>query len=152
MAKTKNTAHSTTAPGCKNAAQSPPAVKTNAAQSPSAVGADSQALAVRFAKLAQERNAEDILVLDLRGVSPITNFFVIGTGTSSRQIAALADELQSLGKELDNKVWKSAGLGVGDWVVLDFVDVVVHLFNQDLRKHYDLELIWGEAPRIDWNG
>ena len=141
MAKTKNTALSTTAPGCKNAAQSP-----------SAVGADSQALAVRFAKLAQERNAEDILVLDLRGVSPITNFFVIGTGTSSRQIAALADELQSLGKELDNKVWKSAGLGVGDWVVLDFVDVVVHLFNQDLRKHYDLELIWGEAPRIDWNG
>ncbi len=151
MAKTKNTARSTVAPGCENVAQSPPAVKT-AAQPTPVVGADSQALAVRFAKLAQERNAEDILVLDLRGVSPITNFFVIGTGTSSRQIAALADELQSLGKELDNKVWKSAGLGVGDWVVLDFVDVVVHLFNQDLRKHYDLELIWGEAPRIDWAG
>jgi ribosome-associated protein len=122
----------------------------NVAQPPSAEAMDSQTLAVRFAKLAQDRNAENIIVLDLRGISPITDYFVIGTGTSGRQISALADELESLGKELGNKLWKSAGRSVGDWVVLDFVDIVVHLFNQDLRKHYDLELIWGEAPRVDW--
>lgn len=111
---------------------------------------NSRELAVQFAQLARERNAEDILVLDLRGLSPITNYFVIGTGTSSRQMCSLADDLKVLGKKLDNRVWKTAGLDAGSWIVMDFVDVVVHLFSQELRKHYDLELIWGESPRIDW--
>lgn len=110
----------------------------------------SRELAVKFAQLARDRNMEDILILDLRELSPITDFFVIGTGTSSRQICSLADELKRLGKKINNKVWKTAGLDAGDWVVMDFFDVVVHLFNEDLRKHYDLELIWGEAPRIEW--
>lgn len=92
---------------------------------------------------------EDILILDLRELSPITDYFVIGTGTSSRQICSLADELKRLGKKINNKVWKTAGMDAGDWVVMDFFDVVVHLFNEDLRKHYDLELIWGEAPKVD---
>jgi len=107
-------------------------------------------LAVRFAQLARDRNVEDILILDLRELSPVTDFFVIGTGTSGRQICALADELKRLGKKLNNKVWQTAGMNAGDWVVMDFFDVVVHLFNADLRKHYDLELIWGEAPRVEW--
>lgn len=111
---------------------------------------NSRELAVQFAQLARERNAEDILVLDLRGLSPITNYFVIGTGTSNRQMCSLADDLKVLGKKLDNRVWKTAGLDAGSWIVMDFVDVVVHLFSQELRKHYDLELIWGESPRIDW--
>ena len=111
---------------------------------------DSRGLAIKFAQLAQDRNMEDILILDLRDLSPVTDFFVIATGTSNRQICALADELKRLGKKINNKVWKTAGMNAGDWVVMDFFDVVVHLFNEDLRKHYDLELIWGEAPKVDW--
>ncbi len=111
---------------------------------------NSRELAVQFARLAQERNADDVLVLDLRELSPVTDFFVIATGTSNRQMRSLADDLKILGRESGNKVWKAAGLDASNWIVMDFVDVVVHLFSDDLRKHYDLELIWGESPRIDW--
>jgi len=107
-------------------------------------------LAVAVARLAEERNAEDVVVLDLRDRSPITDYFVIATGTSDRQMRALADECQSLGKKIDQPVWHIAGQETGDWVVMDFVDVVAHLFNESLRTYYDLELIWGEAPRVEW--
>jgi ribosome-associated protein len=107
-------------------------------------------LAVEAARLAEDRNAEDIVVLDLRGRSPVTDYFVIATGTSDRQIRSLADELERLGRSIDQKVWHVAGRESADWIVMDFVDVVVHLFNESLRTHYDLELIWGEAPRVRW--
>ena len=107
-------------------------------------------LAVKTAQLACDRNAEDIVVLDLRGMSPVTDYFVIGTGTSDRQIRSLADEIEDLGRKLGQKVWKAAGREAGNWIVMDFVDVVVHLFNRPMRRYYDLELIWGEAPRVPW--
>ncbi|HDY64952.1 MAG TPA: ribosome silencing factor [Phycisphaerae bacterium] len=107
-------------------------------------------LAVGIAQLAHNRNAEDIIVLDLRGLSPITDYFVIGTGTSDRQMRSLADEIEDFGTEIAQKLWKAAGRDAGDWIVMDFVDVVVHLFNQSMRRYYDLELIWGEAPKVQW--
>ena len=107
-------------------------------------------LAVAVARLAHDRNAEDIIVLDLRGLSPVTDYFVIGTGTSNRQIRSLADEIEDLARRIDQKVWKAAGREAGNWIVMDFVDVVVHLFNQPMRRYYDLELIWGEAPHVPW--
>ena len=113
-------------------------------------GQTSRRLAVDAARMAQETNCEDVLVLDLRGVSPITDYFVIATGTSDRQIRSVADDLVQYGKQIAQRVWHVAGADAGDWVVLDFVDVVVHLFNSELRSYYDLELIWGEAPRVDW--
>lgn len=108
-------------------------------------------LAVHLAKLAHERNCEDITVLDLRGISPVADFFVIATGTSNRQMKSLADEMERWGKCNRNKVWHVAGLESADWILLDFVDVVVHLFNSEQREYYDLELIWGEAPRLSWD-
>lgn len=107
--------------------------------------------ATTIARLARDRNCEEILVLDLHACSPVTDYFVIATGTSGRQICAVADELEALGAKSGQRVWKVAGRETGDWVVMDFVDVVVHLFSQDLRNYYDLELIWGEAPRVEWN-
>ncbi len=105
-------------------------------------------LAIEAARIAENGNAEDLLVLDLRQISPVTDYFVIGTGTSDRQIRSLADDISLYGKSIGQKVWHVAGMETGDWVVLDFVDVVVHLFEQRLRDYYDLELIWGEAPRV----
>ena len=113
-------------------------------------GQASRRLALDAARLAHETNCEDVLVLDLRGVSPITDYFVIATGTSDRQMRSVADDLVQHGKRVEQRVWKVAGLEGGDWIVLDFVDVVVHLFNSELRGYYDLELIWGEAPRVQW--
>lgn len=107
-------------------------------------------LAIEVARLAKDRNCEDILVLDLRELSPVTEHFVIATGTSNRQLRSLCDEIEKLGRDMGQKVWKVAGREAGDWIVMDFVDVVVHLFNEPLRRYYDLELIWGEAPQVAW--
>jgi ribosome-associated protein len=108
-------------------------------------------LAVEAARLARDRNCEEILVLDLREISPVTDYFVIATGTSGRQLASVAEELADHGKKIGQKVWHVAGREAADWIVLDFVDVVVHLFNEQLRHYYDLELLWGEAPRLEWD-
>lgn len=107
-------------------------------------------LAIEAARVAQDGNCEDIVVLDLRGVSPITDYFVIATGTSDRQMRSAADDMIDLGKSMDQKVWRTAGTEKADWIVLDFVDVVVHLFDESHRSYYDLELIWGEAKHVRW--
>jgi len=108
------------------------------------------ALAVAAAHIAHRDNAEGIVVLDLRDISPVTDFFVICTGTSARQLRTVADDIAEYGKAVGQKVWHVAGQDGGDWIVMDFVDVVVHLFDQEHREYYDLELIWGEAPRVQW--
>ena len=111
-------------------------------------------LAVEMARIACGDNAEDILVLDLRGISPVTDYFVIATGTSSRQLRSIGEEMAQYGKKAGQPAWHvaghQAGRGGSGWIVLDFVDVVVHLFDASKRAYYDLELIWGEAPRVDW--
>ncbi|MFW6133171.1 MAG: ribosome silencing factor [Planctomycetota bacterium] len=109
-------------------------------------------LAIATARAASRYNTEDIVVLDLRQFSPVTQYFVIGTGTSARQLRATADEIARVGTRRGDPVWRTAGLETCTWVLLDFVDVVVHLFDQTHRAYYDLELIWGEAPRVDWGG
>ncbi|HNX27531.1 MAG TPA: ribosome silencing factor [Phycisphaerae bacterium] len=106
---------------------------------------------IEIARLAADRNAEDVVLLDLHDISPVTDYFVIATGTSDRQICALADEIaREMKTKYNTQVFRSAGMEQGDWVVMDFFDFVVHLFNRDMRHYYDLELIWGEAGRIDW--
>ena len=107
-------------------------------------------LAVASARIARDDNSSDIIVLDLRGISPVTDYFVICTGTSDRQLQTVADDIARHGKEIGQKVWRVAGAQQGQWIVMDFVDVVVHLFDQEHRAYYDLELIWGEAPRVKW--
>lgn len=107
-------------------------------------------LAVAAAGIARDNNATGIVVLDLRGVSPVTQYFVICTGTSDRQMRAVADEIAKGGRKLGQRVWHVAGEKSAEWIVMDFVDVVVHIFDEAHRRYYDLELIWGEAPRVRW--
>ncbi len=109
-----------------------------------------RALAIEAARIADDDNVEDIIVLDLRGISPVTDYFVIGSGTSGRQLRSVADHIVKHGKSIDQSVWHVAGQDSADWIVLDFVDIVVHLFEESRRRYYDLELIWGEAPRVRW--
>ncbi len=111
---------------------------------------EAAAFAVASARLSQDSNCEDIVVLDLRDVSPITDFFVICTGTSNRQIRSAADDICEYGKANDYKVWHVAGMDSGGWIVLDFLNVVVHIFDQTNRDYYDIEMIWGGSPKIDW--
>jgi ribosome-associated protein len=107
-------------------------------------------LAVAAARTALDNKAEDILVLNLKGFSPITDYFVICTGTSDRQMRAVADEICGAGRRMGQPVWHTEGMEAADWILLDFVDVVVHIFDLSHRRYYDLELIWGEAPHVRW--
>jgi len=107
-------------------------------------------LAVEAARLAHDSHCEDIVVLDLQGVSPVTDYFVIATGTSPRQMRSVADDIADFGKSIGQPVWQKAGMDSSQWVLLDFVDAVVHIFDVQARSYYDLELMWGEAPRVEW--
>ncbi len=102
------------------------------------------------ARIAQERHCTDIVILDLRGLSPATDYFVIATGTSARQMRTVADETSQTGRERGISRFGRAGYEQGRWILLDFVDVVVHLFDPEYRQFYDLELLWGDAEKIDY--
>jgi ribosome-associated protein len=106
--------------------------------------------AIAAAKIAQERHCTDIVVLDLRGLSPATDYFVIATGTSGRQMRTVADETSQAGREQGFPRFGRAGYEQGRWILLDYVDVVVHLFDPEYRQFYDLDLLWGDADRIDY--
>ena len=110
----------------------------------------SRALACEIAQLAQDRHCRDIVILELAGLSPVALHFVIGTGTSNQQIRAVAEEMGELGKTRGFSIYGRAGVEQGRWAVIDFVDTVVHLFDEEYRNFYDLELLWGDAPKIEW--
>ena len=107
-------------------------------------------LAVQAARIAHDGHCDRIVVLDLRRISPVTDYFVICTGTSDRQMRSIADEIARHGKSVGQSVWRVAGTRTAEWILLDFVDVVVHIFDQEHRRYYDLELIWGAAPKVRW--
>ncbi len=106
---------------------------------------DSKALAERIARLSLEKKATDVLVLDLRKISPVADFFVICSGESDVQVKAIVDHIEEeLAKE-NTTAWHREGYDFLRWVLLDFVDVVVHVFQPDVRSYYSLESLWGDA-------
>lgn len=106
--------------------------------------------AIDSARLMEAEHCEEILVLDLRGVSPLCDYFVIGTGTSDRQMRAVADHIEKMAAERGDRPYGVAGYEEGHWVVMDYVDVMIHLFEGDYRAYYDLESLWGDSPRVKW--
>ena len=104
--------------------------------------------ALQAARIARDRNCTDIVILNLKGLSPATNYFVIATGTSDRQARSVADEITMNGKKTDFPRFGVAGYEKGQWILLDFVEVVVHIFNQQQRQYYNLEMLWGDAERL----
>jgi len=110
---------------------------------------DSQRTAVAAARAALEKKAEDVVVLDLRGVSGYTDFLVISTGQSDRQLETISEGVEKELKDQGHRKVGSEGERGGRWVLLDFGDVVVHVFHQDERAHYDLEGLWADVPRIE---
>ena len=113
------------------------------------VDEESQRTAVAAARAALEKKAEDVVVLDLRGVSGYTDFLVIGSGGSDRQLEAIAESVEKELTSHGHREIGSEGQRGGRWVLLDFGDVVVHVFHGEERAHYDLEGLWADAPRIE---
>jgi ribosome-associated protein len=94
----------------------------------------------------EDRKAVDPVVLDLRGLSEATDYFVIASGTSEAHVRGMAEHLME--RLPPHHV---EGLAQGRWVLLDYVDLVVHLFHPELREFYQLERLWGDAPPVAWD-
>jgi ribosome-associated protein len=105
----------------------------------------SEQLARRAAALAHELKAREVVVLDLRGVSDMADFFVIASGTSDTHVRAIAQHLLEELKHEGMPAASSEGVAQGRWALLDFVDCVVHVFHPALRQFYQLERLWSDA-------
>ena len=103
----------------------------------------------RAVELALERKAHDVTVLDLRGISSATDYFVVGSGTSDVQVKAIAEHVMEGLREEGERAGHVEGLTGGRWVLLDYIDFVVHVFHPQARAFYQLENLWGDAPRWD---
>ena len=108
-------------------------------------------LAIELARITHDDRCEDVAVMDLRGLSPVTDFFVICSGTSDRQMRTAADHAIEYGRKIGEPPFSKSGLETATWILIDFVNVVLHIFTPEHRDYYDLELLWGDAPRIDWS-
>lgn len=110
---------------------------------------DGKDLALTCARLASEGKAEDIVIIDVQGISSFTDYFVVMSGRSTRHVQALAEGLENELRSKRIKTSGAEGLSEGSWVVLDFDDVIVHVFYHEQRDFYDLEGLWHDAPRVD---
>lgn len=110
---------------------------------------DSRKLALRCRELADDKKAENIVVLDVRKVSSITDYFVIATGTSEPHLRAIVEEITETLEE-DHALRPRARDGTlqTSWIVLDYFDVIVHVMRAEVREHYNLEDLWGDVPRV----
>ena len=110
---------------------------------------DSRKLAQLCRDLADNKKAEDIVVLDVRKISSVTDYFVIASGTSEPHLRAVTDEIvDQLRKDHDLRPRAVDGTLQAAWLVLDYFDVIVHVMRADVRERYDLEGLWGDAPLV----
>lgn len=108
-------------------------------------------LALAAAQAAKDNRGQDVVVLDLRELTCIFDYFVIASGTSRRQLHAMSDEIDHmLQDELGDKRLGIEGYEESSWILLDYGSVVIHLFDQETRQFYGLEELWAEAKRVAW--
>lgn len=102
------------------------------------------------AKVAADNKGQDVIVLDMRGCTPILDYFVIATGNSRRQVHTLAEEIDAALRAEGDQRLAIEGYEASKWVVQDYGDVMVHIFDPDTRDYYKLEELWADAQRVDW--
>jgi ribosome-associated protein len=124
---------------------SSPMTKRSHTAAPDAIEA-----ARRAAEALDDKSGEDIVLLDLSDLLVVTDVFVLATGTSRRNVLTLADEVVEALRGLDRRPIRKEGTDHGKWVLLDYGDVVIHLFDRQTREYYDLERLWADAPRIEF--
>ncbi len=119
-----------------------------ASPTPAAPRAPTQVAAQLAASSCLDNKANDVVVLDLAPVTDMTDYFVIASGTSDTHVRSTAEHVIEAMKQAGHAVYHVEGLSQGRWVLLDFVDVVVHVFHPTLRSFYQLERLWSDAPEI----
>ncbi len=108
------------------------------------------AIAKKIAALASERKAEDILILDIQGISLVADFFVICSTGSSTRIQAIARHIEEKLEEEKVELLRKEGFREAQWILLDYGSVVAHLFQEEYRRYYNLERLWGDAKYIPY--
>jgi len=112
---------------------------------------DTTDLAQRIAQVLSDKLGEDIILLDMRDVVSYTDWFVIATGRNTRQTQAMADETRQRIKDEEGLIpARMEGQREGDWILMDYIDVVVHVFTPDSRAYYRLDQLWGQVPVIEF--
>ncbi|WNS81895.1 ribosome silencing factor [Domibacillus sp. DTU_2020_1001157_1_SI_ALB_TIR_016] len=100
-------------------------------------------------KAADDKRAENITALNMEGISPVADYFVICHGNSDKQVQAIAREVKEKAEELGFDIRRMEGFDEARWVLIDIGDVVVHVFHREERVYYNLERLWGDAPHVD---
>jgi len=118
--------------------------------SPIPLHPDTTTTATQAATAIDDKKGMGVVLLDVSGLLVITDVFVIATGTSRRHVKALAEETETQLKTVDRRPLRREGVEDGTWVLLDYGDVIVHVFDEETRAYYDLERLWGDAPRLDF--
>jgi ribosome-associated protein len=111
----------------------------------------SRAVAIAAARAASDKQASDIVILDVREPIVITDYFVICTASSDRQIRTVIDAIEDALRALGAKPVRREGEPEAGWWLLDYFDVVVHVFGEEERGYYDLERLWQDAPPVPWD-
>ena len=106
--------------------------------------------AMEAANLMRDLKCEDVVLLDVRTLSQVCDYVIIGSGTSDRQMQSVARDLKELGDEHGERAFRINQDKSATWVVVDFVDVVAHIFEPGQREYYDIEGLWSDAPQVDW--
>jgi ribosome-associated protein len=102
----------------------------------------------QITELIFSKKGYDVKILDLRELTTIADYFIICTGDSETQVKAIADEVDKKMREMGVRSWHTEGYRGLNWVLVDFVDVVVHIFKKETREYYNLEKLWGDAPTV----
>ncbi len=102
------------------------------------------------AKSAYDRKALDIVILDLKGLSSLTDYFVICRGNSDTHVQGIAERIEESLDEKDVRLWHREGEKKSTWILLDYIDVIIHIFTKDAREFYSLERLWGDAPKTEY--
>ena len=110
----------------------------------------SREVAARAARAAAAKQATDIVVLDVHALIVITDYFVICTASSNRQVKTVIEGIEDSIRELGEKPTRREGEDEAGWWLIDYIDVVVHVFGEEEREYYDLERLWRDAPRLEW--
>jgi ribosome-associated protein len=98
-----------------------------------------------------DKKGEDILLLDLSGLLVVTDVFVVASGTSNRHVKTLVEDAEEALRAIGRKPIRREGTEFGEWVLLDYGDVIVHVFDRETRAYYELERLWADAPRITYD-
>jgi ribosome-associated protein len=106
--------------------------------------------AIEAARLAASTRCRNVVLLDVRTISPVTDYMIIATGTSPRQMRTVLDETAEFGEARGYAPMSHSGYDGESWMLLDFVDVILHVLGDEARVYYDLDNLWGDARRVDW--